>query len=547
MMIEELLASGRKGHAARVAWDAGRLEDATRWFLELDMIYEAGMCLHQLEREEEALAHLLTVPATHKYFRRAATAVLEACARLGRFDFQIDHFVSPFTSTGPAKAKEVPACLIAARFYLDQGYEQSAKDILERALRIQPDNEEALSLVERLSPEQAAAVPSVRPPRHMSMPELPALDGFAQGGPRKERTPSTRERPVSSRNMTPVPIRAPAAQITQAAPGSRDMVPTAPPTAGATHREQGPPPRVIGAPPAMAPVPTMPPVTPPPAAPPVSAEGKKGEVWADRYRLDKELGRGGMAIVWKAHDLELDQDIALKLLLPQPGIEELIPRFRQELALARRLVHKNITQVYDIGVHGNTRFISMEMLEGKPLDQTLTRPVNPTVGIPWLVQACAALRVAHEQDIVHRDIKPANFFITKAGVVKLMDFGIAKMGGETGKSLTRAGSLIGTPEYMAPEQIDTPELVGPATDIYALGVVMFEMFTLHCPFEHEHLTPLLRMIVDSPPPAPRELNPDIPKSLELIMARCLAKKPEDRYGNATELARALRSVMNELR
>ncbi len=270
-----------------------------------------------------------------------------------------------------------------------------------------------------------------------------------------------------------------------------------------------------------------------------------GQVIAGRYELLKIIGEGGMATVYKALDLELDTPVALKILKPIPSLVSWLPRFRQELALSRELTHKNIVRVHDIGKHGSTNFISMELLEGVGMDEMVDEAMPVGEGLMLMLQACAALRAAHEKKIVHRDIKPENMFITHDGVLKLMDFGIASSPATRG--MTSFGAIVGTPDYMAPEQISKAGEASATSDLYALGIVMYEMFTGRLPFASENLMGLLHQQVNDPPIPPTSYNALIPASLEAVILRLLEKNPEQRFPSATELARALRAVNRDLR
>jgi serine/threonine-protein kinase len=270
-------------------------------------------------------------------------------------------------------------------------------------------------------------------------------------------------------------------------------------------------------------------------------------VIGNRYRLLEKLGEGGMATVFRAKDQELGQEIAIKIMHAWPFTEAWLARFRQELALARELTHKNIVRVFDIGSDGDWRFISMELLRGRSLDEIMlaSKGVPLALGVHYMVQACAGLRAAHDRGIIHRDVKPGNMFVTKDGVLKLMDFGVAK--GEERKGITRAGVLVGTPEYMSPEQIEDSNRASPRSDLYSLGVVMYELFTGSLPFEHAQLLALMRAHAEVEPPPLRAKNPAVPEGLERVVLRLLEKDPEKRHGNATEVARELRDVAREIR
>jgi len=261
--------------------------------------------------------------------------------------------------------------------------------------------------------------------------------------------------------------------------------------------------------------------------------------------LIEEIGRGGMAIVFRALDRELGQEIALKIMPHGDMVGTLRDRFRQELALARDLTHKNVVRVYDIGSHAGHRFISMELLRGHGLDELLEKPIPINLGLLYIMQACAGLRAAHEKGIVHRDIKPGNMFVTDSGVLKLMDFGVARPTRSAG--LTESGDLIGTPEYMSPEQIDDAAAVTAVSDLYSLGVVMYRVFAGTAPFKGEKLVGLFRAHLEQIPAPPSQHNPLIAASLEAVILKLLEKEPAKRFQTATDVGRALRLVTAELR
>lgn len=282
-----------------------------------------------------------------------------------------------------------------------------------------------------------------------------------------------------------------------------------------------------------------------PTVPPVSTimseELAPGMVVANRFRVDEQIGRGGMATVYSVHDLELDEQVALKVfagqLMPGTYQQEAVERFRLELKLCRKLRHPNIIQVYDIGVFAGQRYFTMELLRGYSLDQLLGDPVETSWGIECLIQAATGLHAAHEEGVVHRDVKPENLFVTEDGVVKVMDFGIAKSTYQPGK--TQIGTLAGTPEYMAPEQINNFSLVGPPADQYSLGCVAYQMFTGCVPFASDQMMAVLMAHIERQPTPPRELNPALPPLLEAVILRMLAKRPQDRFTSTWEVAETL--------
>jgi serine/threonine-protein kinase len=266
-----------------------------------------------------------------------------------------------------------------------------------------------------------------------------------------------------------------------------------------------------------------------------------GVIFGDRFRLDAEIGRGGMALVFAARDLELDEEVALKVfsgqLVTREWLQDAVARFREELRVCRKLRHPNIIQVYDIGIHGGHRYFTMELLRGQSLHSLLGQPLPLAPAVSYLIQACNGLQAAHERGVVHRDVKPENIFITHEGVVKIMDFGIAKSSQNRGQ--TAVGTLAGTPEYMAPEQITGFSSVGPAADQYALGIVAYQMLTGDVPFAHEEIMPLLMMQREQLPTPLRQLNPSVPESIEAIVMRMLAKEASARFESCAAVARHL--------
>jgi serine/threonine-protein kinase len=264
-----------------------------------------------------------------------------------------------------------------------------------------------------------------------------------------------------------------------------------------------------------------------------------GTVIDNRYELIREVGRGGMAAVYEAQDRELEERVAMKFFFGGDDAE-LLQRFKQELLLSRKLAHPNIIKVFDIGTYRGCKFISMELLSGKSLTFHIKRKLSRDVLINLLVQICAGLHAAHEAGVVHRDVKPDNLFVTDKGVIKVMDFGIAKQQAKPG--LTRAGYMAGTPHYMAPEQIFSFGSVDRRADIYSLGILAYEMFCGQLPFQGDDMMQLLQMHVKEMPRRPRELMADLPEALETVILKCLEKKVEDRFDSCRSLAAALQAL-----
>jgi eukaryotic-like serine/threonine-protein kinase len=270
-------------------------------------------------------------------------------------------------------------------------------------------------------------------------------------------------------------------------------------------------------------------------------EIKPGNLVAKRYQIQEKLGEGGMAVVYKATDLELNEVIALKVFTAGAEDAQLLARFKRELTLSRQLVHPNIVRLYDIGTHHGHKFITMELLTGTDLHARMKVRLEPVRAIHYLVEACAGLNAVHERGVVHRDIKPSNFFVTTEDVLKVMDFGIAK-GEALAERLTISGFLAGTPLYMSPDQINHFGSVTHLSDLYSLGVVAYELFTGSVPFYHNEMGTLLMMHLSQPPEPPRAKNPQIPDELESIILQLLEKDPARRIQSCRELGRDLAEI-----
>ena len=261
------------------------------------------------------------------------------------------------------------------------------------------------------------------------------------------------------------------------------------------------------------------------------------------YELLGELGRGGMAIVYKARQTNLDRLVALKVLREGTyAREQELTRFRHEALAIARIQHPNVIQVYDIGEHEGLTYLAMEYAADGTLQQWLAGQRLSVVGTVRLVYTLArAVGAAHHLGITHRDLKPGNVLIVN-GIPKIADFGLAK---QMEYSLhTASGAILGTPQYMAPEQAaGDNRRVGPPSDVYALGVILFESLTGRVPLKGDTLLDTLDRVRFMPPPPLRELRGDIPAELESIVQRCLRKSPEERYPNANALAEELQRIV----
>jgi serine/threonine-protein kinase len=275
---------------------------------------------------------------------------------------------------------------------------------------------------------------------------------------------------------------------------------------------------------------------------------QRGDVFANRYEVLGTLGKGGMGVVYRARDRQLDEVVALKLLRPEALATDstLLNRFKQEIKLARRITHRNVLRTHDFGEAGTVPYISMEYLEGVTLkDLIRNRGALPLgVGLSIAKQMCHGLGAAHETGVVHRDIKPQNMLILpETGELKIMDFGISRVSSvEPGTSgLTTAGTVMGTPDYMPPEQAQGK----PAdfrSDLYSLAVVFFETFTGKLPFRGENPMAVVVAHIQQPAPKPRSVNPKLSPELEQLILKGLAKDPAKRWQTTDELLEALSAL-----
>jgi len=240
----------------------------------------------------------------------------------------------------------------------------------------------------------------------------------------------------------------------------------------------------------------------------------RGVVFAGRYEIIEELGAGGMGRVYRAHDTKLNEEVALKLIRPEIGIEKrTIARFRNEIKLARKITHKNVCRMYDFHEEGKTLYLTMEYVRGEDLKSLIHRTKALTVGAALAIsrQVAEGLGEAHKLGVVHRDLKPGNIMIDKDGDAKIMDFGIARS--LMAEGVTGEGVIVGTPEYMSPEQVEG-KAADARSDIYALGIILFEMVTGHAPFEGETPLAVAHKHKYEPAPDPKKINPQIPHRTE---------------------------------
>jgi eukaryotic-like serine/threonine-protein kinase len=269
-----------------------------------------------------------------------------------------------------------------------------------------------------------------------------------------------------------------------------------------------------------------------------------GSVFAGRYEIKGVLGMGGMGVVYRAWDKELGELVAIKTLRMDAAQSEpaALERFKQEIRLARKITHRNVVRTHDLGEVDGLYFITMEFVEGQSLKHLIQSrgPLPVAVVLTVGKQLCRALEVAHEQGVIHRDIKPQNLIVEPSGTLKVMDFGIARLAKRT-EGMTQAGMAVGTPEYMAPEQLLGAD-VDFRADLYATGAVLFESVTGRTPFVADSPITLVAKQLEESPPSPRSLNAEVPEVLAALILRALSKDPADRPQSASLLYEELDAV-----
>ena len=272
----------------------------------------------------------------------------------------------------------------------------------------------------------------------------------------------------------------------------------------------------------------------------------RGTVFARRYEVIEELGKGGMGKVYRVFDKKIEEEVALKLIKPEIAAErEVIDRFRSELKMSRKISHRNVSRMYDLGDEEGTHYITMEYVPGEDLKSFIHRSKQLNMGTAIAIarQVCEGLEEAHRMGVVHRDLKPSNIMIDKEGNAKIMDFGIARS--LSSKGITGAAVMIGTPEYMSPEQVEGKD-IDQRSDLYSLGVVLYEMATGRRPFEGDTPLSVAHKQKYEAPEDPKTHNAQIPDDLSRVILRCLEKDKEKRFQSAEELHAELVRLEEEI-
>ena len=284
----------------------------------------------------------------------------------------------------------------------------------------------------------------------------------------------------------------------------------------------------------------------------MNGQGRPAPERIGKYDIVGVLGQGGMGVVYRARDPRIGRDVAIKTLTEGiTGDPDMLKRFYQEAGHTGNLRHPNIVTVYDFGDEEGLPYIVMEFLDGEPLDKLIREKdrLHMSAKLDIIEQVCAALGYAHLQGMIHRDVKPANVIVQRDGLVKLLDFGIARTGQQPGQQveqgMTRTGTLVGTPAYMAPERLRGEQFDG-RSDIFSAGVMLYQALTGVLPFDAEYPAILHQILQQDPPPLSNHLA-TYPPLLDQVIARALAKQPFDRYAHASDMAADLNAVGAQLK
>jgi tRNA A-37 threonylcarbamoyl transferase component Bud32 len=480
-----------------LAWlgDANALNACAERVAAAGLVFDAGCAMARHGDPAKATTTLLRVPRTDDQYGTACVEATRALARGAPLTMQLDRWLAGFIRTGPDTDDGADAFYALAALYARQDMPENALEVLTRLVDKRPNHKDAMAWRKRLEQQILGTNDALA----KVLDEDAAFEAAVRGVRLSDKLD----------NREPLVLHTPAAvPLGVLASAQTPVVLSDSPTQIIDEVEQA-----------------------------TTLSFAPGATVAKRYKIVDVLGKGGMSIVYEALDLELSETVALKL-FTQPTNEEAIERFKQEIRLARQLIHDNIIRVYDLGTALGARFLTMELLVGEDLHAKMTRGISLRDGCRLLAQACDGLHLAHKLGVVHRDIKPENLFVTRDNTLKVMDFGIAKQTRQPG--LTIAGMVVGTPEYMAPEQAHGHMQITHAADLYSVGIILYALATGQLPFRHDELVPLLLMHVSEPPIPPRRLNPGCPVEVEALILELLAKRAEDRPASAAVVAERLR-------
>jgi eukaryotic-like serine/threonine-protein kinase len=498
-VLADYIQAGQIDRAAVVARSLGNSRYAARLFTEAKMPYQAAVCFYEAGDREEALESFLKIGHSDERYRRACVHAIRISTELGVLTRQLDAFVGRFLAAPPADEQDVVALYSLGVLYQANELFDHAREAFALVVAIDAgyaDAAQRMAVIEPVLKNEALYRAIIRQDAHAW---------------RKPRSPRSSVPPDRAASVRPSMSAASPVSISSSS-GGRSPATSGPEPSAVASTEGG-------------------------------ADLAPGDVVGYRYRVEEEIGRGGMGVVYRAIDLELEEAVAIKIFSQRLDETDLVQRFKQELSICRSLAHPNIIRLHDIGAHAGRKFLSMELLAGASLKVIAKRTLSPKVAVQLLEQACAGLGAAHMRGIVHRDVKPDNLFVTTEGIVKLMDFGLAKrlaaLDDESTTEVTVAGFIGGSPAYMAPEQITAFGQAGFAADIYSLGIVAYELFTGIRPFRAKERARVFQMQMTEIPVHPRIVAPNLPPSVDRIVMRCLEKDPSARYPTCEELYAAL--------
>ena len=533
LAMEAYIQLRQLGSAARMARMLKQPMQAAKLFSDGAMPYESALCYLEMGDTGKALDQFCRVPRDDARYREAAIQAIKMASNLNSLDFVLENFLSTFVRQPPTSNREVEAFYELGRLYQRHDFVENARDAFGKLLEVAPNHKDARDRVEQIDRDARGSAMVYDKILREEQAFRSGESDLKRAGYFERNLPDLPDLPsLPSLPAAPSPVARASGNVPAVAPA-----PALPPT-GARAAE---------------PVPTKDyPVVrqdmssgSTPITPPSDWKGfVEGSVLGGRYKLEKKLGEGGMASVFRAHDMELDERVAIKVFTQTVEDENMVARFKQELTLSRKLSHPNIIRLYDIGTFLGYRFISMELLEGNDLNHYMGKPMELRQGLNWMIQACRGLEAAHQRGVVHRDIKPHNIFVCNDGAIKVMDFGIAKR--QESPGMTVGNMIAGTPDYMSPEQISGFSSVTHSTDIYAIGITAYQMFTGKLPFEHPELLPLLMKHLNEQPTPPRTIVPSLPESLEAVILKLIEKKATNRYQSCAEAAQAFDAVLKSL-
>jgi hypothetical protein len=534
--LSEALKAGQLDRAAHVARSLGAPRYAARLFTEAKLPYQAAVCFYEAGEAHESLECFLSVAKDDARYRRACVQAVRISSELGILTIPLDLFVDKFVSVMPETELEAQALYRLGVLYQGNELFDHAREAFALVLAFDSQNSDArqrMAIIEPVLKNETLYRGMMRQDADAWRRPKPALSGRSL--PPEAPTNALRVGPATLFSGPPLPMHA-----QSSIPASLGAPPAAP-SPLASPLPLSPPPLASPAPRAHA-----------PSKPPSNdsdGELTLGSLLADRYRIEEEIGRGGMGVVYRASDLELDEAVAIKIFAQRLDDPNLVSRFKQELSLCRSLAHPNVIRHHDIGAHEGRKFITMELLAGANLRMVAAKRLSLRFAAGLLAQACAGVGAAHAEGIVHRDVKTDNLFVTTEGIVKLMDFGLAKRlvsaDDEAAADVTVAGFIGGSPAYMAPEQITDFARVGFGADIYALGVVAYELFAGTRPFCDKERARMFQMHMSVVPAPPSAIDAKLPAAVDRIVMRCLEKDPKSRFASCEALRREVALLAEE--